>query len=104
MENIVNPPCEQKTLDLLKMPDTPLDAYVFFQFMRSNIELEISGIDSMSGTSVMRLRESKASIKSLMKAEGYSWKHYKGFIERFEQDLMQDDYDRKEKARKKNKK
>lgn len=101
VENIVNPPYEEKTLELLRMPPTPLDAYMFFQFMRDNIELELSAVDSMSGISIMRLRESKASVKSLMEAEGYSWRHYKGFIERFEKDLMQDNYDRREKERNK---
>ena len=94
VENIVNPPSEQKTLDLLAMPHTTVDAYIFFKFMRENISLESSGMDGV------KLRESKAALKSLMKEEGYKWKYYKGFIARFEQKTLQNYYDKRENDKK----
>jgi len=90
VEDLINPGSSEDKLNAVYLPEAPREVIRFFNFMQNHITLESNGMG-------VGLRENRHNIAELMKKNGYDYPIYESFIDDFEDKLLSQHYENKDK-------
>lgn len=81
------PSSNKERLSIVYLPVTSPLAANFFSFLQTHITLDVANV-SMEGIVSVSFRESRYNLAKLMKQEGYDYKVYQIFVDKFEDELL----------------